>query len=64
MPLKKFRYSDVDSSRNDMIVVKHGWCRCIAKHPERTHVKLRDEAFLRRGKCGGQCKKLLILPCQ
>jgi hypothetical protein len=30
--------------------------RCIAKHPEKTHVKLRDEASLRRGKCSGQYK--------
>jgi hypothetical protein len=38
--------------------------RCIAKHPERTHVRLRDEVSLKRGKCGGQYKRGLILPCQ
>jgi hypothetical protein len=32
-----------------MIVVKHGWCRCVAKHHERTHVKFQVEASLRRG---------------
>jgi hypothetical protein len=34
------------------------------KHSERTHVKLRGEASLRRGKCGGQYKRELVLPRQ
>jgi hypothetical protein len=39
-----------------VVVVMNGGCHCWAgaKHPERTHVKLRGEASLRRGKCGGQ----------
>jgi hypothetical protein len=34
-----------------VVVVMNGGCRCLAgaKHPERTRVKLRGEAFLRRG---------------
>jgi hypothetical protein len=39
----------VSSSSNRYVVVYDG-NRCIAKHPESTHVKLRDEASLRRGK--------------
>jgi hypothetical protein len=37
------------SSRSNRCVVVYDGNRCIAKHPERTHVKLRDEAFPRRG---------------
>jgi hypothetical protein len=49
-----------------VVVVMNGGCRCWAgtKHPERTHVKLRGEASLRREKCDGQYKMELILPCQ
>jgi hypothetical protein len=35
---------------SDRVVDKHGWCRCCAKHPEKTHVKLRGEASLRGGR--------------
>ena len=37
------------SSRSNRCVVVYDGNRCIAKHPEGTHVKLRDEASLRRG---------------
>jgi hypothetical protein len=49
-----------------VIVVMNGGCRCWAgaKHPEKTHVKLQGEASLRRGKCGRQYKRELILLCQ
>jgi hypothetical protein len=49
-----------------VVVVMNSGCRCWAgvKHPERTRVKLRGEASLRRGKCGGQYKREFILPCQ
>jgi hypothetical protein len=31
----------------DVVIDKHDWCCCYAKYPERTHVELRGEAFLR-----------------
>ena len=37
------------SSRSNRFVVVYDGNRCIAKHSERTHVKLLDEASLRRG---------------
>jgi hypothetical protein len=36
------------SSRSNRCVVVYDGNRCIAEHPERTHIQLRDEAFLRR----------------
>jgi hypothetical protein len=47
-------------------VVMNGGCRCWAgeKHLERTHVKLRGGASLRRGKSSGQYKRELIMPWQ
>jgi hypothetical protein len=57
-------FRHVVMSRNNSVVVKHGWCCCCVKHPERSHVKLRDEASLRRLKCGGQYKWELMLLCQ
>jgi hypothetical protein len=48
---------DVVDSGRDSVVVKHGWCCCCAKHPERTHVKLRGEASLRGGKYSGQGRR-------
>jgi hypothetical protein len=41
-------FGRVSSWSNRCVVVYDG-NRCIAKHPERTHVKLRDEASLRKG---------------
>jgi hypothetical protein len=37
------------SSWNNRCVVVYDGNRCIAKHPEGTHVKLRDEAFPEKG---------------
>jgi hypothetical protein len=37
------------SPRNNRCVVVYDGNRCIAKHPEETYVKLRDEASLRKG---------------
>jgi hypothetical protein len=45
---------------NDMVIVVHSWYRCCAKHPKRTHVKLRDEASLREE----EVRRKLILHCQ
>jgi hypothetical protein len=58
--------ADVFRPGTTVVFVMSGGCRCWAgaKHPERTHVKLRGEASLRRGKCGGQYKRELILPRQ
>jgi hypothetical protein len=50
------------TSRSDRVVVNNGQCYCCAKYPEVTHVKLRSEASLGWGKCGGQYKRELILP--
>jgi hypothetical protein len=36
-------------SRSNRCVVVYNGNRCIAKHPERTRVKLRNEASLRMG---------------
>jgi hypothetical protein len=44
------------SSRSSRCNVVYDGNRCIAKHPERTNVKSRDEASMRRGKCSGQYK--------
>jgi hypothetical protein len=41
-------FGRVSSWSNSCVVVYDG-NRCMAKHPERTHVKLRDEASLRKG---------------
>jgi hypothetical protein len=41
---KKDLCLDVVTYGSDGVVVKHGWCCCCTKHPERTHVKLRIEA--------------------
>jgi hypothetical protein len=46
---KKGLCLDLVASRSDRVVVKHGWCRSGTKHPERTHVQLRDEDSLRGG---------------
>jgi hypothetical protein len=50
------------STRSDMFVVVYDGNRCIAKYPKRTHVKLRNKAFLRREKCSGQYKGNLYCP--
>jgi hypothetical protein len=41
-------FERVSSRSNRCVVVYDGNC-CITKHPEETHVKLRDEASLRKG---------------
>jgi hypothetical protein len=60
---KKGLCLDVVESGRDRVVVKHGWCRCCAEYPERTHVKFRGLVSLRKGGCSRQCRgNLYCLP--